>query len=101
MTTNIAHRRLLREFIRSGQNRTRSSRAPMITQVREMISNQNISASDAENAALFLKSQRTYKTLLDRYNPLHDLTAEEHIKATARRVGLNMPIERKEEEESD
>lgn len=43
--------------------------------------------------ALFLKSQRTYKTLLDRYNPLRDLTAEEHIKATARRVGLDMPIE--------
>jgi ATP synthase assembly factor FMC1, mitochondrial len=42
-----------------------------------------------------------FQTLLDRYNPLHDLTAEEHIKATARRVGLNMPIERKEGEESD
>jgi hypothetical protein len=32
------------------------------------------------------------KTLLDRYNPLVDLTAEERIEATARRVGLNMPI---------
>ena len=29
--------------------------------------------------------------LLDRYNPLVDLTAEERIEATARRVGLNMP----------
>jgi Complex1_LYR-like len=32
------------------------------------------------------------KTLLDRYNPIIDLTAEERIEATARRVGLNMPI---------
>jgi hypothetical protein len=30
--------------------------------------------------------------LLDRYNPLFDLTAEERIHATARRVGLDMPI---------
>jgi len=29
--------------------------------------------------------------LLDRYNPLIDLTAEERIEATARRVGLDMP----------
>ncbi|KAG8821525.1 hypothetical protein FRC17_009793 [Serendipita sp. 399] len=57
-----------------------------------------LSTRDAENAALFLKSQRTHKTLLDRYNPLHDLTAEEHIKATAKRVGLNMPIEVKDSE---
>ncbi len=32
------------------------------------------------------------KTLLDRYNPLVDFTGEERIEATARRVGLNMPI---------
>jgi hypothetical protein len=32
------------------------------------------------------------KTLLDRYNPLVDLTGEERIEATAHRVGLNMPI---------
>jgi len=31
------------------------------------------------------------QTLLERYNPLVDLTAEERIEATARRVGLNMP----------
>jgi hypothetical protein len=31
------------------------------------------------------------KELLERYNPLFDLTAEERIEATARRVGLNMP----------
>lgn len=31
------------------------------------------------------------KDLLERYNPLIDLTAEERIEATAKRVGLNMP----------
>ena len=29
---------------------------------------------------------------MDRYNPLVDLTAEERIEATARRVGLNMHV---------
>lgn len=33
----------------------------------------------------------TMQALLDRYNPLIDLTAEERIEATARRVGLDMP----------
>ncbi|KZT12944.1 uncharacterized protein LAESUDRAFT_639352 [Laetiporus sulphureus 93-53] len=46
---------------------------------------------DMQNAVTFLQSQRMYKTLLDRYNPLHDLTTEERVKATARRVGLDMP----------
>ncbi|KAF8414645.1 hypothetical protein L210DRAFT_3316573, partial [Boletus edulis BED1] len=46
---------------------------------------------DVENIVTFMRSQREYKTLLERYNPLIDLTAEERIEATARRVGLNMP----------
>ncbi|KAG2754700.1 hypothetical protein P692DRAFT_20869542 [Suillus brevipes Sb2] len=46
---------------------------------------------DMQNALTFLRSQREYKALLERYNPLIDLTAEERIEATARRVGLNMP----------
>ncbi|KAF8231870.1 hypothetical protein L208DRAFT_1398207 [Tricholoma matsutake] len=47
---------------------------------------------DVQNALLFLRSQREHKLLLDRYNPLIDLTTEERIHATARRVGLDMPI---------
>ncbi|KAG0709566.1 hypothetical protein DFH29DRAFT_884712 [Suillus ampliporus] len=46
---------------------------------------------DMQNALTFMQSQREYKALLERYNPLIDLTAEERIEATARRVGLNMP----------
>jgi len=51
-----------------------------------------------DNAALFLRSQRIHKELLERYNPLHGMTQAERTVATARRVGLNMPIERKLEE---
>jgi len=100
MATSAPHRQLLREFIRTGQRLPRSARAALTCQIHDILSKQNLSSTDAENAALFLRSQRMYKTLLDRYNPLHDLTAEEHIKATARRVGLDMPVQRKDEEES-
>ncbi|KAF8165402.1 hypothetical protein B0H34DRAFT_689061 [Crassisporium funariophilum] len=54
-------------------------------------------AQDIDNGILFLRSQREYKRLLERYNPLFDLTAEERIEATARRVGFNMPIIHKPE----
>ncbi|KAH6914972.1 hypothetical protein BKA70DRAFT_1419927 [Coprinopsis sp. MPI-PUGE-AT-0042] len=47
--------------------------------------------TDIDSTVLFLKSQREHKRLLDRYNPLSDLTEQERIKATARRVGLNVP----------
>ncbi|KAJ8508404.1 hypothetical protein ONZ45_g9318 [Pleurotus djamor] len=53
---------------------------------------------DIENATMFMKSRREHKRLLDRYNPLIDLTEEERIEATARRVGLNMPATPKAEE---
>ncbi|KAF8351516.1 hypothetical protein F5887DRAFT_212588 [Amanita rubescens] len=49
------------------------------------------SVQDLESAVLFLRSQREHKVLLHRYNPLSDYTSEERIKATANRVGLNMP----------
>lgn len=46
---------------------------------------------DLENALVFLRSQREHKVLLHRYNPSFDYTSEERIKATANRVGLDMP----------
>ncbi|KAF5393960.1 hypothetical protein D9757_000083 [Collybiopsis confluens] len=46
---------------------------------------------DLGNALTLIGAQREYKILLDRYNPLVDLTAEERIEKTAHRVGLNMP----------
>ncbi|KAJ2931686.1 hypothetical protein H1R20_g5424, partial [Candolleomyces eurysporus] len=46
---------------------------------------------DIDSTILFLRSQREHKRLVDRYNPLHDLTEPERIKATANRVGLNLP----------
>ena len=36
---------------------------------------------------------KLYQELLLRYNPLHDMTGEERVNASARRVGLQHPKE--------
>ncbi|TFK56052.1 hypothetical protein OE88DRAFT_704475 [Heliocybe sulcata] len=83
---------------RPNRNKTiLSSFRTMFEKSRDEESSESFSA-DMENAITFLRSQRTYKELLERYNPLVDLTAEERIEATARRVGLNMPIPKPDEE---
>ncbi|KAK9385980.1 hypothetical protein V1515DRAFT_606489 [Lipomyces mesembrius] len=46
---------------------------------------------DAVEILAYLRSQRTYKTLLDKYNPTATLEDHERIRLTARRVGLELP----------
>jgi len=41
----------------------------------------------------YVKAQRMYATLLERYNPGLNMVEEERIKATARRVGMELPVE--------
>ncbi|KAK9380041.1 uncharacterized protein V2V93DRAFT_371511 [Kockiozyma suomiensis] len=48
-------------------------------------------ARDANEILVYLRSQRTYKTLLDKYNPTATLEDHERIRLTARRVGLELP----------
>lgn len=46
---------------------------------------------EAEQLAQYARAQRTYATLLERYNPGMNLDEEERIRLTARRVGLDLP----------
>ncbi|KAK9465454.1 hypothetical protein V1512DRAFT_254524 [Lipomyces arxii] len=61
--------------------------------------------TDAGEILTYLRSQRTYKILLDRYNPTATLEDHERVRLTARRVGLELPkdIEKriKEDETED
>ena len=41
----------------------------------------------------YLKAQRTYGFLLERYNPGMSMDEEERVRLTARRVGMEMPVE--------
>jgi ATP synthase assembly factor FMC1 len=47
----------------------------------------------AEQFIQYVKAQRTYLTLLERYNPGMTMDDEDRIRLSARRVGMNMPIE--------
>ncbi|TRM68057.1 hypothetical protein BD626DRAFT_480658 [Schizophyllum amplum] len=97
-TSTSAYRALLRELRKSAVNKGKVP-PTLRTHFRTLVTRYGTDEQarsdfryDMENTVLFVKSQREHKILLDRYNPLFDLTAEERIEATARRVGLNMPL---------
>lgn len=48
---------------------------------------------ELDQAVQYLKAQRTYGALLERYNPGADMSEEERVRLSARRVGMNMPKE--------
>ncbi|KIW02367.1 uncharacterized protein PV09_06189 [Verruconis gallopava] len=48
---------------------------------------------EAEQFIQYLRAQRQYTTLLERYNPGANMDEEERVRLTARRVGMEMPIE--------
>lgn len=48
---------------------------------------------EAVEFAAYLKAQRLYTTLLERYNPGMNMNEEERVRLTARRVGMNLPVE--------
>lgn len=55
------------------------------------------SAVLAEQLVAYLKSQRQYATLLERYNPGMDMSETERVRLTARRVGMDLPELHQEE----
>ncbi|KZT26919.1 hypothetical protein NEOLEDRAFT_1177103 [Neolentinus lepideus HHB14362 ss-1] len=99
------YRSILREVVKGAVSPRPSKNKAISSTFRVMFEKSRSGKSkegfeaDMENAVTFLRSQRTYKELLERYNPLADLTAEERIEATARRVGLNMPVTKSDEEQ--
>ncbi|KAF8520132.1 hypothetical protein JB92DRAFT_2896299 [Gautieria morchelliformis] len=90
-----AYRGLLRELWKSSIFH-QSARNPIIRSSLRASLLQRMVLRDVENTVAFLRADRNYKALLERYSPLHDLSEEERIKATARRVGLNTPMEYKD-----
>ncbi|GAA5987659.1 hypothetical protein JCM10908_007154 [Rhodotorula pacifica] len=97
------YRSTLRQFVKNSIH-PRAGRSPSIPQHLRLLfeSARGIEAGsneasrfsrDVENMVVFLRSRRIHKELVDRYNPTHDMTQDERIKATANRVGLNTPLE--------
>ncbi|GAB7364016.1 hypothetical protein MBLNU230_g4574t1 [Neophaeotheca triangularis] len=48
---------------------------------------------EAEQFVQYVKAQRLYATLLERYNPGMNMNEEERVRLTARRVGMDLPEE--------
>lgn len=48
---------------------------------------------EGEQFVQYLRAQRMYTTLLERYNPGMNMAEEDRVRATGRRVGMEMPIE--------
>lgn len=49
--------------------------------------------AQAEEYLAYVRAQRTYVTLLERYNPGMGMDEQERTRLTARRVGMNLPEE--------
>jgi ATP synthase assembly factor FMC1, mitochondrial len=92
------YRRMLRELPsrvhRPGQS-ILSNPSPLQRHIRrgfsETSSEHNLHAG--EQLVQYLQSQRMYLTLVERYNPGMNMDEEERVRLTARRVGMDLPVE--------
>ncbi len=57
----------------------------------------DVAVAQAEQYLAYFRAQRTYTMLLERYNPGSDMD-DDRVRLTARRVGLDMPVEYSAEE---
>ncbi|KIV98232.1 hypothetical protein PV10_01900 [Exophiala mesophila] len=48
---------------------------------------------ELEQLVQYLRAQRLYGVLLERYNPGTGMDEEERVRLTARRVGMDLPVE--------
>lgn len=96
MATPTKLRSIYRSFLRELPSRPLSekSRSPLQIRIRNTIASE--SATPVEHAEQFLhyvKAQRMYATLVERYNPGMNMEEEERVRLSARRVGMEMPEE--------
>ncbi|KAI1358064.1 hypothetical protein F5Y08DRAFT_322728 [Xylaria arbuscula] len=72
------------------------ARSPLHQKLRQGFSvdaSRENAISQAEQLIQYLKAQRQYITLLERYNPGMNMDEEERIRLSARRVGMDLPTE--------
>ncbi|KAH7135571.1 hypothetical protein B0J11DRAFT_163344 [Dendryphion nanum] len=98
------YRRLLRELpTRASTNSSRtahqklSTPSPLQQRIRSLLSTPHGSETgqlqQAEQFVQYVQAQRMYETLIERYNPGMGMSEEERVRLTARRVGMNLPVE--------
>lgn len=99
MTANPTQlRSLYRSFLRELPRRTLTNSSPLQRRIRGAFC--SVSGTDprsqieeAEQHVQYLKAQRMYVTLLERYNPGMSMDETDKVRLTARRVGMDLPEE--------
>jgi len=89
-------RSIYRAFLRELPSRplSQNSRSPLQSRIRNTIaSDSSTPIEQAEQFLQYVKAQRMYATLLERYNPGMNMDEEERVRLTARRVGMDLPEE--------
>ncbi|KAM3533817.1 hypothetical protein MY4038_002917 [Beauveria bassiana] len=107
MTSSPAHlRSLYRAILRELPPRPilAAPRSPLHAQLRSTFSSSSSSGGGGDESAAmhspavaaelvaYLRAQRTYATLLERYNPGMGMDETERVRLTARRVGMDLPV---------
>ncbi|MCJ1225900.1 hypothetical protein MMC12_002549 [Toensbergia leucococca] len=98
MASSPSHlRALYRSILRELPHRPLSTPSPLQQRIRTTFStsSQDLAqqAEEGEQYIQYVKAQRMYATLLERYNPGMSMDEEERVKMTARRVGMELPDE--------
>lgn len=52
---------------------------------------------EVEQFVRYAQSQRRYLSLIERYNPGMNMSEGERVRLSARRVGMNLPVEHERE----
>lgn len=87
------YRRILRELPARSPSLL-ANPSPVLQHIRsEFASHQPAKLQEAEQYVHYLKAQRMYTTLIERYNPGMNMNEEERVRLTARRVGMDLPVE--------
>ncbi|EDU40840.1 Complex1-LYR-2 domain containing protein [Pyrenophora tritici-repentis] len=101
-TLQSLYRRLLRELPSTPQTtRTQHQKLSAPSKLQQRIratlstprSNTQSQVQLGEQFVQYVQAQRTYASLLERYNPGMGMTEEERVRLSARRVGMNLPVE--------
>ncbi|KAK7931547.1 hypothetical protein PG985_002259 [Apiospora marii] len=101
MSSQATIRSLYRNLLRELPPRPGQARSMLHNRLRESFSSpastsqqpNNAVSAQTEQFVKYLQAQRQYVTLIERYNPGMGMDEEERTRLTARRVGMDLPIE--------
>ncbi|KAG8531016.1 uncharacterized protein KY384_004373 [Bacidia gigantensis] len=89
-------RSLYRSILRELPHRPLSTPSPIQQRVRQSFSTHDghiQQINEMEQFIQYAKAQRTYTTLLEKYNPGMSINEEDKVRLTAKRVGMHLPEE--------